>query len=483
MPEDDDDVEVWVFEEAGATQILEAEAPAGAQATKEDAVNALKDLYEDIRNAPNYLNLSPLVKRYNMVRQRHNQAHYGFVLRECDKIKDALEQMKQAHNDMALEIIRIQEHIQQFQKDGLQMDYDSLFAMLDKCLNVLKKGKLASGKRLVEKFMVTFEQQRTSSLAPVKQNALQKLQNVNMLIQDAKSDGTDTELEEHQVGKLAEAVKVATSLAEIRSAVEQSENITELLEFSKSEQMVSDELPKETGERMQVLRAQLFEFTKTKMDIQEMVATYEEVSDMFTEAKEEDDFIELNLKLDELEEMMNERRSFLDQLVNAKKVIRADIEEMGERLQELTYMGYLVASMRNRLEKAEKRLDLDTSETVMKETERLISNLKNELDSVMAQDVNEFNLKMRLLMDFEVLSDLNDQLDQPVEQVEEFLMEFSMMFAEAQSNEVYKDMNESMGYSLKLIKQALGMEVDQETTPLPEKEQRLAELEELYDFD
>ena len=108
MPEDQDDVEVWVFEEAGSTAILEAEIPAEAVSTKEDAVNALKDLYEDIRNAPNYLNLSPLVKRYNMVRQKHNQAQYNVVVRECNKIKDALEQMKQAHNDMALEIIRIQ---------------------------------------------------------------------------------------------------------------------------------------------------------------------------------------------------------------------------------------------------------------------------------------------------------------------------------------------------------------------------------------
>ena len=482
MSQGDDDVEVWVFEEAGSTPLFEAEVPAEAQASKQDAVGALKDLYEDIKNAPNYLNLSPLVKRYNMVRQKHNQQQYNIVLLECNKIKAALEQMKEAHNDMALQIIRIQEHIQQFQKDGLKMDYDNLFAMLDKCLNVLKKGKLASGKRLVEKFLLSFQQQRDASLAPVKQNALQQLENVNLLVQDAKSEGTDTELEEHQIGKLMEAVNAATNLGEIRSSLEQSRNISELLEFSKSEQKVSDELPKETGERMQALRAELFEFTKTKMDIQPMVELYEEVSDMFTEAKEEDDFINLNLELDKLEEMMNEKRSFLDQLTNAKKVLRADMVEMEERLQELTYMGYLVASLRNRLEKADKKLALESSETVMKETERMVSNLQNELNSIMAQDVNEFNLQMRLLMDFEVLSDLNDRLEQPIEKVEEFLTEFSMMFAEAQDNETFKNMNESMGYSLKLVKQSLGMDIEQDTAPLPESEKRLEELEKLYDF-
>jgi chromosome segregation ATPase len=193
--------------------------------------------------------------------------------------------------------------------------------------------------------------------------------------------------------------------------------------------------------------------------------------EMFENAKTEQDFEALNKQLDALDEVMADKKKILDQISSEKKVLSAEVDELRERLQELTYLGYIVASLSNRLDKIEKKLNIESTEGVLRETERMLYNMSNELDSINAQDIDEFNLKMRLLMDFEVLSDLVEKLEEPIDKVEDFIMEFSMMFAEAPDNDTYMAMNESMGISLRLVKQALGMDVEEEEATMPEEEE------------
>jgi len=466
------DVEVWEMTPS-ATPLVDI-----PEASKEDAAKSLKDLYEELKSAPKYLRPSQFAKPYNEAKQRFDRTDYAFVLREVGRIRSTLKNMKQEYHDLALKIMRVRDQIQGSQKAGLTMDYDALLKMLDKCVNVLKLGKLDSGSRLIEKFVVTFDQQLEGSIGPVKQQAFEKLNGINVMIQEAKQEGLDTELEEHQLSKMLESVKVAQTMEDVKAVLDQTDAVTELLEFSKSEQKLKDELPKQASQRIQAVRASLFDMTKANMDVENIIELYDECSEMFSAAQSEEDFNNLNVKLEELETLVDTNKTFLEQIAKERALLTAELLDMRERVQELTYLGYIVASMSNRLDKMEKKLNTTATEGVLKETERSISNLKNELDSIMEQEIDEFNLKMRLLMDFEVLGDLCDQLPEPIDKVEDFIMEFSMMFAEAPSTETYMSMNESMGISLRLVKQGLGMEIEEEEGTLPEDDTPI-ELEQL----
>jgi len=147
-----------------------------------------------------------------------------------------------------------------------------------------------------------------------------------------------------------------------------------------------------------------------------------------------------------------------------------ELQRRTHKISELTQMGYLMAAMTNKVEKATKKLNTEASQDAIKQTKRFISNFDAELTSIEAQDIEEFNLRIRLLSDFEQLSDLYDKLEDDIDDVMEFLVEFSQFFSEAKGVEDFKEMNNRMRNSLNAVKRELGMPIEEEEDDIPEEE-------------
>jgi hypothetical protein len=132
-----------------------------------------------------------------------------------------------------------------------------------------------------------------------------------------------------------------------------------------------------------------------------------------------------------------------------------------------------MAVMVNRLDKAAEKLNSEATPQMLKTTERFISNIDAEIESIRSQDINEFNLKITILQDFELLCALSEELKEEIPEVTDFISMFSLDFTQAQTLDEFKDVSVRMRTNIILVKKQLGMPIDD----IPVQEEVLPVLE------
>lgn len=462
---EDDEVEVWEVGGGAPAKINQANA--------DEATEALAAVYEAIKTAPKYLRVSNLVHKYNELRQRIEIHDFDYVIAESDRIMYTLEEMKEEYNQLALDMIRIQESLQEYQKQGMDMDYDYLMRMMDKFTAVLKSGQLEAGKRLLTKLKFIYSEQREGILGPAREEAMKDLEQITYLLSEAQKEGLDTTADIKSYGEVKEALKKSESIEQINGLRSQAEAIRQHLEFARKEKRIKDELPLKASARIQDARMELFEFRKNNCDIDNIVTHFDVVMNLYEKASSEQDFFTLNEHLDNLEQLIGQEKTSLEAINKEKEAWNTMFDERREVLKEMTKAGYLMAPLQNRLEKAQAKLSTESTQDVMKQTERFLDNMDNEIDSIQEKEIDFYNFQMRLLMDFEQLSELSEKLEEPMEQIDDFIMEFSMSYATASVVDDFKVLNEKMIASLQMVKLRLGMDIYDEPELQAEEEVEL----------
>jgi hypothetical protein len=451
------------------------EADAQTNASPTDAAKALNEIYEDIKGAPKYLRVSHLIKDYNTARQKYDQQDFNFVVNESVRIKDLLHNMKEDYNNVALQVIKAQETLQEFQGLGFNMDYVTFFKMLDDCQQVLKRGELETATGLFSNFEGMFQQQRQDVLEPVRQDAHRIMQGISQTIEQAQWDNIDTTKAEDRYAEILDAMNKAQSFSEFQSLVEQTEDIKDLLDDARNEKAMKDELPKQISVKIQKARLELINLRKMNMDIESQIDQFDAITSKFTNADDKDEFARIDLDIEKLNGQIEARKQTLQQILDERQNLNVEIQRRTHKISELTQKGYLMAAMTNKVEKATQKLNTEASQDAIKQTKRFISNFDAELTSIEAQDIEEFNLRIRLLSDFEQLSDLYDKLEDDIDDVMEFLVEFSQFFSEAQGVEDFKKMDARMRDSLNAVKKSLGMPIEEVEEVIPQEEVTMRE--------
>jgi len=438
-------------------------------ASPTDAAKALNEIYEDIKNAPKYLRVSHLIKDYNNARQRYDQQDFGSVVNESIRIKDLLHDMKEEYNELTLKVIKAQEQLHEFQNMGFPMDYNNFYTMLDNCGQMLKKGELNGATGIYNDFTAMFEEARSSVLEPVRRDAQRIMEGLSQTIEQAQWDGLETTKAEDRYAEILEALNSAQSFSEFESLVEQTEDIKDLLEDAQNEKKIKAELPKQVSAKIQLARLELINLRKMNMDIDSQIDLFDSITSKFTNADDKEEFTAIGEQIEKLNGQIESKKKSLENIMREREAYNKELQRRQMKIADLTQMGYLMAAMTNKVEKATLKLNSEASQDAIKQTKRFINNFDAELTSIEAQDIEEFNLRIRLLSDFEQLSDLYDKLEDDIDDVMEFLVEFSQFFSEANEIEDFRNMAIRMKDSLNQVKAALGMAVD-EDEEIPEEE-------------
>ena len=140
-----------------------------------------------------------------------------------------------------------------------------------------------------------------------------------------------------------------------------------------------------------------------------------------------------------------------------------------------------MAAQTNKLEKAQTELNNLASVDTIKVAKRFVSNFDAEIESIKSTPMDEFNLKIKLLQDYEKLSTLYDKLEQEEKEnddVMEFLVNFSQYFSEVTDLDGFKGVESRMKTNMDILCSALGISA-QESEAQAQDRQARASLEQV----
>ena len=426
-----------------------------------EAAKALRAAYHDLSSAPKYLRIAGLAKDYNEVKARFVKEDFAYTSEGSKRISGQIAKMKEDYNALALQIIRIQDQLGECKSAGMQMDYDLFLKMLDKCTNVLKGGDLDSGGRLVSKFVQTFEQQKEAAIGPVRQDALKRMFEVKEAIQGARKGGIDVSKEEARYKEILDELRKAQDRSRLASLSEQAGELKKMLDFTIQQKQVTDSYQQKISAGIQAVRVDLYEVSKLGLDIRDMAETFERVCKLYPEAHDRKDLEEIDAAMEEIGKELATKKAAMSHIITQRNDMNAKFEARNAKVKELTQRGYVIAVLLNRLEKTQRKVLEATTVEALRPYERFLSNFDAEVASIESQDINEFNLRIVLLQDFELLGALSEKMTEEIEEVTEFTMTFSDDFATAQTPEDFKAITSKMDSCLRQVKTKLGMPIEE----------------------
>ena len=455
--------------------------PAQKAATQIEAAKVLNEMFAEIKNSPKYLNVAPLVKEYNAARGKYYQNDFDSVVATFTNIKETLAKMKEDYNNVSLKVIKAKESLGADAQKGLNMDYATLQGLIEQCTEALSRGDISAASQSANQFEATYTRQKEGFLEPMKMQVRSQLDEAGNLIQGAEWDNVDVSGARDRYGQIAESLRKAQRAEDINAILAQIKDIKDLVEMARNQKLIKDEKPRMLSIKIQAAKTEIIQLRNYNVNIDSLQDVFDNINNMFMNAEEDEEFDRLGAQLEKFNKMIAEKKSNLSGILKSREEVNADFEGRRHVLKDLTSGGYLMAAQTNKLEKAQTELNNLASVDTIKVAKRFVSNFDAEIESIKSTPMDEFNLKIKLLQDYEKLSTLYDKLEQEEKEnddVMEFLVNFSQYFSEVTDLDGFKGVESRMKTNMDMLCSALGISA-QESEAQAQDRQARASLEQV----
>jgi hypothetical protein len=383
--------------------------------------------------------------------------------------------MKEDYNSISLRLIKAKESLSADAQKGLNMDYATLQNLVEQCTEALSRGDITAGSQYIGEFEAAYNRQKEGFLEPLKMKVRAQLDDAGKVIQAAEWENIDVTGARDRYGQIAEALRKVQKAEDINAIAAQIKDIKDLVDMARAQKSLKDEKPRALSSKIQAAKTEIIQMRSYNVNIDALQDVFDNINNMFTNAEEDEEFDRLGAQLEKLNRMIAEKKANLSGILKSREEVNADLEVRRKTLKDLTSGGYLMAAQTNKLEKAQSELNNQASVDTIKVAKRFVSNFDAEIESIKATPMDEFNLKIKLLQDYEKLSTLYDKMEQEGKENDdamEFLVNFSQYFSEVTDLNGFKDLEGRMKTNMDALCTSLGISAQESEAQVQDRQAR-----------